>query len=134
MALLKGEVGGGGMERLCRTVMLAAAMLASVLGRDCAAETPPQPRTYEVEELGGWTVYAFDDASGFAFCVASAAAQDGIELIFSVDGDDNWRLALRNDSWNLHQGDTYDLRYAIDDAAPVVATGDAPGASMMRLD
>jgi len=122
------------MERLRMTVVLAAVMLVSAMGRDCVAETPPQPRTYEVEEFAGWTVYAFDNASGFAFCVASAAAQDGIELIFSVDGDDNWRLALRNDDWSLSEGDTYDLRYAIDDAAPVVATGDAPGASMMRLE
>jgi hypothetical protein len=99
-----------------------------------SANTSPQPKAYEVEQFGQWSVYAFDNARGFAFCVASKSETNGVELVFSVDPKDNWRLALRNDGWQLREGDTYDLHYAIDDAAPVPVDGDAPGSSMVRLD
>lgn len=135
MSLLSAELRRvlGGWVLLRIVHVLAVVVLVLLVTRDCFAETPPQPRAYEVEELGQWTVYAFDDDRGFAFCVASAV-QNSITLVFSGTGDGSWRLALRNDAWRLRDGDNYDLQYIIDHEAPVLVTGDAPSTSMVRFD
>ncbi|MBC8048840.1 MAG: hypothetical protein H7X92_01670 [Chitinophagales bacterium] len=79
---------------------------------------PARAATLDTYNVRGWTigVYSNDKDGAFNHCAASANYQNGITLIFSVNRNFAWSMALANQNWALRTGDKYTFDISVDSA------------------
>ncbi len=69
--------------------------------------------------IGGWSLSAHDRAGGkFSHCAISAPYKSGIRMLFSVSGDQSWRVGWTHESWRFTKGQSVDLTLLVDNAGP----------------
>ena len=85
--------------------------------------------------VGNWSAGAYSVAGSMAFdhCAASAEYKSGITLIFAVSRTFQWSMGLYNSSWQLSQGSTYQITYAVDGSGPTIAKAVALGPSQVEI-
>jgi hypothetical protein len=108
-----------------------------------APSTPPPPRvansgtvtTLSTFKVGNWSAGAYSVAGSMAFdhCAGAANYKSGITLVFAVSRTFQWSMGLYNQSWQLAQGSTYQVNYAIDASGPTLAKAVAIGPSQVEI-
>ena len=95
---------------------LAVALVAVCLWQNPArADLIPGSRT----TVGGWSLSAHDRAGGkFSHCAISAPYKSGIRMLFSVSGNQTWRVGWTHESWRFTKGQSVDLTLLVDNAGP----------------
>lgn len=95
---------------------LAIALVAVCLWQNPArADLIPGSRT----TVGGWSLSAHDRAGGkFSHCAISAPYKSGIRMLFSVSGNQTWRVGWTHESWRFTKGQSVDLTLLVDNAGP----------------
>ena len=95
---------------------LAVALVAVCLWQNPArADLIPGSRTM----VGGWSLSAHDRAGGkFSHCAISAPYKSGIRMLFSVSGNQTWRVGWTHESWRFTKGQSVDLTLLVDNAGP----------------
>lgn len=95
---------------------LAVALVAVCLWQNPAkADLIPGSRA----TIGGWSLSAHDRAGGkFSHCAISAPYKSGIRMLFSVSGDQSWRVGWTHESWRFTKGQSVDLTLLVDNAGP----------------
>ncbi|WP_439611526.1 S1C family serine protease [Reyranella sp.] len=69
--------------------------------------------------VGGWSLSAHDRAGGkFSHCAISAPYKSGIRMLFSVSGNQSWRVGWTHESWRFTKGQSVDLTLLVDNAGP----------------
>lgn len=100
------------MKRVCA---LAIALVAV-----CSWQTPAKADLIPGSRatVGGWSLSAHDRAGKFSHCAISAPYKSGIRMLFSVSGDQSWRVGWTHESWRFTKGQTVDLTLLVDNAGP----------------
>lgn len=95
---------------------LAIALVAVCFWQNAArADLIPGSRT----TVGGWSLSAHDRAGGkFSHCAISAPYKSGIRMLFSVSGNQSWRVGWTHESWRFTKGQSVDLTLLVDNAGP----------------
>ncbi len=95
---------------------LAIALVAVCFWQNPArADLIPGSRT----TVGGWSLSAHDRAGGkFSHCAISAPYKSGIRMLFSVSGNQSWRVGWTHESWRFTKGQSVDLTLLVDNAGP----------------
>ena len=103
---------------------------------------PPPPAassgtitTLATFSVGNWNAGAYSVPGSMAFdhCAAAAEYKSGITLIFAVSRTFQWSMGLYNSSWQLSQGSTYQITYAVDGSGPTIAKAVALGPSQVEI-
>lgn len=68
--------------------------------------------------IGGWSLSAHDRAGKFSHCAISAPYKSGIRMLFSVSGNQSWRVGWTHESWRFTKGQSVDLTLLVDNAGP----------------
>src|SRR6266545_3873692 len=101
-----------------RAVVTCGAVLAlmSVLG----AATAAQISNFNV---AGWRGGAYTNQAGnqFNHCGASATYNSGIVVSFAVSRAYQWSMAFSHGAWRLTPGQSYNIAFTVDQAAPLGA-------------
>jgi hypothetical protein len=88
----------------------------------CAPGVWAKVQRVESTQIGPWQIEAFaGDPDEYASCSIATANEDGVQFGVWADRLVGWRLWLGADSWQLKEGTEYDVRYTVDDQAPVAA-------------
>lgn len=85
--------------------------------------------------IGNWDggAYTHTKTGKFNHCAASASYRNGDALIFAIYKDRTWALGIVNKGWKLKVGDTYPVRYRIDNGAPLSGTAGAIADTQIKL-
>jgi hypothetical protein len=88
----------------------------------CSPEAWAKTQRVESTQIGAWALSAFaGDPDEYASCSVSKPNDAGVVFGVWADSLVGWRMWLGADGWRLTEGAEYDVRYAIDDQAPVAA-------------
>ncbi len=94
--------------------------LAIALVAVCLSQTPARADLIAGSRatIGGWSLSAHDRAGKFSHCAISAPYKSGIRMLFSVSGDQSWRVGWTHESWRFTKGQSVDLTLLVDNAGP----------------
>jgi len=105
--------------------------------------TPPPPpvansgtvTTLSTFNVGNWSAGAYSVPGSMAFdhCAGAANYKSGITLVFAVSRTFQWSMGLYNQSWQLAQGSTYQINYAVDASGPTLAKAVAIGPNEVEV-
>jgi hypothetical protein len=109
-----------------------------------APRTPPPPppaassnviTTLATFSVGNWSggAYSVPGSMAFDHCAASAEYKSGIALIFAVSRTFQWSMGMYNPAWQLAQGTSYQITYAVDGSGPTIAKAVAIGPSQVEI-
>lgn len=95
---------------------------------------PATARTLQSWSYKGWQLGAYgENRSGrFTHCAMSAQYKSGIVLMFSVNREFNWSMGFANDRWRLSSGQSYRVRWQVDQLP--VATAAAKALSVQQVE
>jgi hypothetical protein len=74
---------------------------------------------------GGWSVSAHTREGTFSHCASSGRYKSGILLVFSVDKNLRWAMALSDTRWHFTVGSKYPISYRVDSGASRTVTASA---------
>jgi hypothetical protein len=96
---------------------------------------PAEAKTIETRDVGDWQLVALADDSGNpnTCYVLGASVSDGQLMSVMIDDRRQWTLVIHNEKWDLGDGATRDLTYAIDGGTPVPGTAHAFGPKLLRF-
>jgi hypothetical protein len=82
-----------------------------------------------------WAVSAYsnDATNRFSHCAMSAVYKNGVLLMFIIDRDHNWFMALANQQWKLTEGQTYNFSIDLDGAKGNNWIGIAAAPEVLRV-
>ena len=85
--------------------------------------------------VGNWSAGAYSVPGSMAFdhCAGAANYKSGITLVFAVSRTFQWSMGLYNQSWQLAEGSTYQVNYAIDSSGPTLAKAVAIGPNQVEI-
>jgi hypothetical protein len=104
------------MELRMKRVRALAVALVAVCSWHTSAKADLIPGSRVT--IGGWSLSAHDRAGRFSHCAISAPYKSGIRMLFSVSGDQSWRVGWTHESWRFTKGQTVDLTLLVDNAGP----------------
>jgi hypothetical protein len=83
-----------------------------------AISSSVQGRLLESYDVAGWSVFAYtDDTSGaFTHCAVGSTYRSGVMLMFVINKDKEWSMALSSSNWDLTVGNKYTFDVRLDDA------------------
>ncbi len=87
-------------------------------------------------KVGNWKVAAYsDDASGgFSHCASHAAYRSGVGLLFSVNKNLDWSLGFQAQRWSMKKGESYEVRYQVDNGPVRTSKAVAITATLVQMD
>ncbi|HEY0442144.1 MAG TPA: hypothetical protein VGD36_18910 [Xanthobacteraceae bacterium] len=95
---------------------LAAAFALVLTAADASAEVI---RNFRVGNWKGGAYSATDNRRQFNHCAALAKYRSGVSVILAVNRSYEWSMGFLNPRWSLTKGNTYDISFTVDGAAPI---------------
>src|SRR5262245_60572611 len=112
--------------------MRRVVILSAVLALTSAPATAAQISHFQV---AGWRGGAYTNQAGTQFnhCGASATYNSGIIVSFAVSRTYQWSMAFSHGSWRLTPGQSYNIAFTVDQAAPLGARAIAIGTNQVEV-
>jgi hypothetical protein len=87
---------------------------------------------FKAEDWDG-TAFTDDSTGQFSHCAVYASYRNGSTLYISYEVAESWYLSVSNDSWQLTEGESYDVKFKIDRRGEIEGTGGALAANQIGL-
>lgn len=105
-----------------------------VMGWGLGAKADP----IETYTIKNWQIFAYNDEAtkAFSHCAMASVYENGVTLIFYINRDREWFMAMQSAMWKLTPGRKYTFSIALDTAQGVnwEATAVAPEAVRVKLE
>lgn len=95
---------------------LAAALALILTAADASAEAI---RNFRVGNWKGGAYTKADNRREFNHCAALAKYRSGVSVILAVNRSYEWSMGFLNPRWSLTKGNSYDISFTVDGAAPI---------------
>jgi hypothetical protein len=114
--------------------MRAVAMCGAVLALLSVPSAAPAGQISRLQ-VAGWSGGAYTNKAGnqFNHCGASASYNSGIVVSFAVSRAYQWSMAFSHGAWRLTPGQSYNIAFTVDEAAPLSANAIAISSNTVEV-
>lgn len=114
------------MRRFALTAVLATTLATAALATPASAQAIGQ-----TIDVGGWKISATKNADGSSMCNATLVYDDKSIIGFAANNDKQVFFLVSEPTANLTKNEETQVKFHIDDAAPITGTGIATSSTML---